>query len=247
MKFTTMRALSCFLVLAMPAVADIYVNGTFAGTFYNNGVNPPIDTLGIFSSPGTDLTGQTINGSFTYDASTLPLTGSSLGSTQYQAANNGSVTETVNGVPVNFGTSAYMSLILAQPPAYLTDDLFDLETANYTPANAVSGQNFVYQYVRIEALGPGFLNGLGNVQQFSVANPSVEVGGVDIIESFTYNANTGTYNPYVVDELPFVSDLTVTATPEPAMLPFLGVGFAGLGILCVRRRRSTRAMPSNSL
>src|SRR5580692_4538028 len=78
--------------------ADVYVNGTFTGTFYNNGINPPIDTLGIFSSPGTDLTGQAITGSFTYDASTLPLSGAGTGYTEYQAPNDGSVTETINGV-----------------------------------------------------------------------------------------------------------------------------------------------------
>jgi hypothetical protein len=248
MRHSSIRLAASVAVLLVGAAvssrADIFVNGTFTGTFYNNsssGGTAPIDTLGIFSSPGTDLTGQTITGSFTYDASTLPLIGSSPGYTDYQAPNNGSVTQTVNGVTVNLGTSVYMSLVLEEPPTTSGAHIFDLETADYSPANPAPGQNFVYQYVRVEAAGLPFLNGLGNVQQFSVAAPD-GVGGVDIFESYTFNAATGSYNPYVVEELPFTSNLSVTATtPEPAMLPALCACFAGLGIFCVRRRKRQRA------
>jgi hypothetical protein len=244
MRHSSIRLAASVAVLLVGAAvssrADVFVNGTFTGTFYANSGGTPIDTLGIFSSPGTDLTGQTITGSFTYDASTLPSIGSGPGYTDYQTPNNGSVTQTVNGVTVNLGTSVYMSLVLEEPPASGAN-IFDLETANYVPANPGPGQNFVYQYVRVEAVGLPFLNGLGNVQQFSVTAPD-EVGGVDLFESYTYNAATGSYNPYVVEELPFTSNLNVTATtPEPAMLPALCACFAGLGIISVRRRKRHRA------
>jgi hypothetical protein len=220
---------------AVSSRADVFVNGTFTGTFYNNGINSPIDTFGIFGSPGADLTGQTITGSFTYDASTLPLVLSAPGYAGYQAPNNGSITETVNGVTVVLGTSDYMSLALEEPPTVTAGNVFDLETANYVPANAVPGQNFLYQYARVEYVGAPFLNGLGNVQQFSA--PALTAGGVDLFEEFTYNPTTGGYSS-ASEELPFISNLSVTATtPEPAMLPALCICSAGLGIVYVRRRK----------
>jgi len=234
-------AFVAFLVLgAVSSRADVYVNGTFTGTFYtgsdgSGGTVSPIDTFGIFGSPGADLTGQTITGSFTYDASTLPLIASGPGYTDYQSANNGSITETVNGVTVNLGTSAYMSLVLEGPPYTSGADVFDLETANYVPANPAPGQNFVYQYARLEYAGTPFLNGFGNVQEFSAPAPGA--GGVDLFENFTTDPSTGAQS-YVTEELPFVSSLDVTATtPEPAMLPALCVCFAGLGIFCAHRRK----------
>lgn len=242
MRHSSIRLAASVAVLLLGAVssqADVFVNGTFTGTFYNNGVNAPIDTFGIFGSPGADLTGQTITGSFTYDASSLPLIGSSPGYTDYQSANNGSITETVNGVTVNLGTSNYMSLVLEEPPTVTAGNVFDLETSNYVPANPAPGQNYVYQYARLEYVGTPFLNGLGNVQQFSA--PAGTASSVDLFENWTYNNTTGGYTE-VTEELPFINSLSVTnTTPEPVMLPALSVCFAVVGILCVRRHKQRSA------
>jgi hypothetical protein len=223
------------LAIAVSGQADINVTGTFTGTFYTSSVaGSPIDALGAFGAVGANLTGQTITGSFTYDASTLPLVASGPGYTQYQTINDGSVSETVNGHTISIGSSAYMSLFLAEPPYVTSGNVFDLEAAGDVPSTFVYGHNFEYEYVRLEWVSAPFLNGLGNAQTFSAPSPTA--GGVDLFIDFNYDPHTGGYNS-VVEELPFVGSLTsIDPAPEPAMLPVLCAGFVGLGILCIRRR-----------
>jgi hypothetical protein len=154
-----------------------------------------------------------------YDASTFPLIASGPGYTQYETVSNGCVTETVNGVTINIGANynpGGLDLFLAEPPYVTSGNVFDLEVANELPVNWVYGDNYTYQYVRLEWISAPFLNGLGNVQQFSA--PSGTAGGVDLLESYTYDPSTGGYIPSV-EQLPFIGSLDVTASPEPGIAP----------------------------
>ena len=225
------------LIAGAPWAQAATVHGTFTGTFVVGSQGNAIDTIGVFGTPGLDLTGKPLSGTFTYDTTNLVNTVTGVpGEADWQAANAGWFTYTANGNTITIPSNSNFSMYLATSPA-VTNDILGYQVAGDTPSNPVYGNNYLYSYTILEYVSTTpFLNGLGPVQYFTLGPGSVG-SGADEFQSWVYNPNTGGYD-VTYETLQFDVNMPASITPEPSTLLQLGTGLAGMAGLYLRRRRS---------
>jgi hypothetical protein len=148
------------------------VDGSFSGTLYDG-----TDTSGVFGfTPGTDLTGDTVTGTFVYSTSlftsapsgtTDTYTGTSLGAL--------TVTLTIKGQSHTFSDSANSSIYL--------DSSGTSEVTYQSDASSVSGSTTVNNTFFLDIIDPStpFVASTSLDQSFSTSNPDISTG------SFTIN------------------------------------------------------------
>jgi len=237
LRLSVIAVTAAVLIAVAPWAQATTVHGTFSGTFVVGSNGNAIDTIGVFGTPGADLTGTSIAGSFNYDTTNLVNTVSGVpGEADWQAANAGWFTQTANGNTTTIPSNANFSMYIAAPPA-VADDIVAYQVAGSTPSNPPVGSNFLYSYTILEYVSQTpFLNGLGPVQYFTLG-PGSAVSGADEFQSWVYNPNTGGYN-ITVETLQFEVNLPTGIAPEPSTLLQLGTGLAGMAGLYFRRRHS---------
>lgn len=213
------------------------ITGTFTGTVQ---AGYGVDTLGIFAAPGTDLAGQTVTGSFAYDTAGFVNTAPGIpGFANYQAANAGAITETIDGTTLVVGSSNYFALVFETQP-YGLNDVYEISASDALPANALPGDDLEYNYT-IMAWGSSipFLHGIDPNQSISVVGGAAG-SAIEIEHYSNYNPTSG----YTISSELIGFNVNVAAaapsTPEPGTvwLGIFGIAAAAAPRFLRRARRS---------
>jgi hypothetical protein len=207
------------LLLTPLAAHAVLVTGDFAGTLASG-----TDTSGVFETAGSDLTGQDIFGTFTYDTSLL---GAPVGET-YPGTGLGAITGTVtiNGVTHTFIDQYSSSLYL------------DTTASEITVQNAQT-QPGIAETFYLDASDPfsPFVTTTDPTQQNFVAPTS------DI-----FFGSTGSFSISDTDATASgafsLTSLSVSEVPEPATLTLMFGGLAGLFAVRKRARPPVRTLLS---
>jgi hypothetical protein len=210
------------LLLAPVAAQATIIDGSFSGTMTDG-----TDTSGIFNEPSsTDLTGDTVTGTFVYD--TTLFTGTPIGTTEtYTNTSTGAltVTLTINGVSHTFTDSASSSIFL--------DSSGTSEVTYSANAHSVVGGTTINDTFELDVIDPGdpFVTSTSLNQSFSTSDAITLTGQFSIIDANPLLQASGDFTLDTLSQAP-----APTPTPEPASLALLAIGLGG--VLGMRRKRA---------
>lgn len=217
------------------AVATL-VSGSFEGAIYSG-----YDLGGYFGTPGGDLTGQALSGSFTYDTELAPLPWLPG---QYQSGGAGgwlASSITINGASWAFDLgndpAAYSDLAIN-----LSDDP-DPDSFTVNISQSLFTDVFLTQSLSFFALGglSDFVDGLALPEHLSWDGVGFGEGylSVDLACFGAPECSPQSFNGAF-----FLSSLTIapTAVPEPSSMGLIGLGMAGIWLSRRRRRAASVAV-----
>ncbi len=209
-------------LLGPVAAQATMVDGSFSGTLSDG-----TDGTGVFGfTPGTDLTGDTVTGTFVYN--TNLFTSAPSGSTDnYIGTGPGAltVTLTINGVSHTFTDSANSSLYL--------DSSGTSEVTYQSDASSVSGSTTVNDTFLLDVFDPftPLVASTSLDQSFSTSNPYSSTGSFTINDGDPTLQATGDFTLGTLSQAPLT-----TGVPEPASVTLLLAGVAGISAGRARRR-----------
>ena len=185
----------------------------------------------MFGTPGADLTGDTITGTFSYDTSLLSQ---SIVGTTNTASGIGfgalSETVTIGGVSHTFADHANSSV-------YLDTGASEMTLQNDDSQNA--GGITVAETFFLDALSISspFVLSTDLTQSFDATSFDSSVGTFTILDTAP-SGNTIASGDFTLDSLTLNGPAT---TPLPAALPLFATGLGALGLLGWRRKRKNAA------
>lgn len=208
----SIMALALGLALFTPLAANaVVVDGSFSGVLTSG-----TDTSGVFETAGSDLTGQSLTGTFTYDTSLL----SGPVAETYSGTGLGAITATItiNSVTYTFTDQTSSSLYL------------DTGASEITVQNAQSqgGVNESFYLDASDFLTPFITSGDPTQQNFvaPVSDPFFSSDGTFLISDPGANA----YGYFTLTALSASVEV-----PEPGSLLLVAIG-AGATITAKKRR-----------
>jgi hypothetical protein len=206
------------LLLASPAAHATVMEGDFSGTINSPGGGS--DVTGVFGeAAGTDLSGDPVTGTFTYNTALLSqsisggvnnATGTGLGAL--------TVTLTINGVNYTFTDNSSASILLDT----------NASEATIQNANTTGGSNDSFSLDASDLFNP-FITSTDLTATWSTTNPFSSTGSFAIDDAGAEASGSFTLGTFEVTGQ--------VAAPEPASMALLGVGLAGIAGCRGRRGR----------
>lgn len=209
-------ALAASLAVA-PSAHSTVVTGTYSGV-----VNAGFDYAGTFGPPSTDLTGDSVSGTFRYDTTYLPA----LFVGFYFAIAPAvplTISETINGHTVTVAGNYVSQLTLS----------------NFPPTSTFAPHAVAADFSTTANIMAQFDNSLYSVDPAAPGGVRFSLAGLDLGTGF-FTVYTGCTGFFGCTQTSF-SDFTLTAiaaspVPEPASAAVVTAGLLAAGL--VRRRRA---------
>lgn len=214
-------ALALVAAVPTPAAAGFVIE-TFTGTVYSG-----VDSAGLFGIQGANLAGLSYTATYVFDTGAIPasdLNNPAGGSFSLQGGSQ-------------FGSASPLTsatLVIGNSAAYSVSGAYRSELSG---AGFTSGGLFFASSVGQPANGSEFSNYVSS--EFESSQPP---GPSSLFTPYTCQANDTCYGRFLIggDDLQLTpTAVTLTAAvPEPSTWAMMILGFAGVGFMTYRRRRT---------
>ncbi|HUN40344.1 MAG TPA: hypothetical protein VMU81_08655 [Acetobacteraceae bacterium] len=211
---------SVVLLVPLAARADV-INGSFTGTITPSG----FDQTGVFGPANTDLTNDTITGTFSYNTALLSqaisggvntATGTGLGAV--------TVTITIGGHSYTFNDQSGSSVVI-DDGSVSGESEFNLSNSDF-----VGGHSDTFTLQLSDPFTPFVSGGTSLTQSLSIGNPFFQTNSFSIDDAGPVGAG-GAFS---------ISSLTssdISSMPEPAGMAVVAMGLIGLAGVRARKAR----------
>jgi hypothetical protein len=214
-------AVSALLLTPIMAKADL-VTGSFSGTMSDG-----TDTTGVFGTVDADLSGDTIDGTYSYDTALFSQVVSG-GTNTATGTGPGALTVsiTIDGFTHTFTDNSSSGVFLDDGSVSGNNEL----TLNNANNQNLGGGSTIGESFTLDAQDPitAFITGTGLDQNFG-ASPLITSGSFNVLDT---GPNVQVDGDFTVSSL--TESTGAPAVPEPGSLALLAVGV--MGVVGMRRR-----------